>query len=118
MTKILNIAVDAMGGDGSPKKTIDGIIHHSENTKNINLTWAVLDIKRLIKQYTNNVYAIVTHNNKIILLKILKNEIIESDKNLYVSFYNNKSLKFIDYNDIFITPNKYLDNKENFVFGV
>ena len=25
MTKILNIAVDAMGGEGSPKKTIDGI---------------------------------------------------------------------------------------------
>ena len=31
MTKILNIAVDAMGGEGSPKKTIDGIIHHSKN---------------------------------------------------------------------------------------
>ena len=25
MTKILNIAVDAMGGEGSPKKAIDGI---------------------------------------------------------------------------------------------
>ena len=36
MTKILNIAVDAMGGEGSPKKTIDGIIHHSKSTKNIN----------------------------------------------------------------------------------
>ena len=34
MTKILNIAVDAMGGEGSPKKTIDGIIHHSKSTKN------------------------------------------------------------------------------------
>ena len=36
MTKILNIAVDAMGGEGSPKKTIDGIIQHSQSTKNIN----------------------------------------------------------------------------------
>ena len=36
MTKILNIAVDAMGGEGSPKKTIDGIIHHSKSTKNTN----------------------------------------------------------------------------------
>ena len=36
MTKILNIAVDAMGGEGSPKKTIDGIIHHSKKAKNIN----------------------------------------------------------------------------------
>ena len=36
MTKILNIAVDAMGGEGSPKKTIDGIIQHSKSAKNIN----------------------------------------------------------------------------------
>ena len=28
MNKIIKIAVDAMGGDGSPKKVIDGIIHH------------------------------------------------------------------------------------------
>jgi glycerol-3-phosphate acyltransferase PlsX len=35
MNKIIKIAVDAMGGDGSPKKVIDGIIHHSKNNKNI-----------------------------------------------------------------------------------
>ncbi|MDB4250687.1 phosphate acyltransferase PlsX [Candidatus Pelagibacter sp.] len=34
MNKIINIAVDAMGGDGSPKKVIDGIIHHFKNNKN------------------------------------------------------------------------------------
>ena len=28
MNKAIKIAVDAMGGDGSPKKVIDGIIHH------------------------------------------------------------------------------------------
>ena len=28
MNKVVKIAVDAMGGDGSPKKVIDGIIHH------------------------------------------------------------------------------------------
>ena len=33
MTKNLNIAVDAMGGEGSPKKVIDGIIHHSNQQK-------------------------------------------------------------------------------------
>ena len=27
MDDIIKIAVDAMGGDGSPKKVIDGIIH-------------------------------------------------------------------------------------------
>jgi glycerol-3-phosphate acyltransferase PlsX len=33
MNKIIKIAVDAMGGDGSPKKIIDGIIHHYQNNK-------------------------------------------------------------------------------------
>ena len=33
MNKIIKIAVDAMGGDGSPKKTIEGIIHHYKNNK-------------------------------------------------------------------------------------
>ena len=34
MNKIIKIAVDAMGGDGSPKKVIDGIKHHFKNNKN------------------------------------------------------------------------------------
>ena len=34
MNKIIKIAVDAMGGDGSPKKIIDGIIHHFKINKN------------------------------------------------------------------------------------
>ena len=35
MQKSIKIAVDAMGGDGSPKKVIDGIIHHHKNNTNI-----------------------------------------------------------------------------------
>ena len=34
MNKKIKIAVDAMGGDGSPKKVVDGIIHHFNNNKN------------------------------------------------------------------------------------
>jgi phosphate acyltransferase len=34
MNNVIKIAVDAMGGDGSPKKVIDGIIHHQKNEKN------------------------------------------------------------------------------------
>ena len=34
MTKAITIAVDAMGGDGAPKKIIDGITHHYKNNKN------------------------------------------------------------------------------------
>jgi glycerol-3-phosphate acyltransferase PlsX len=33
MDKAIKIAVDAMGGDGSPKKVIDGIIHHYKKNK-------------------------------------------------------------------------------------
>ena len=34
MSKIIKIAVDAMGGDNSPKKIIDGIIHHHKSNTN------------------------------------------------------------------------------------
>ena len=35
MSDMIKIAVDAMGGDGSPKKIIDGIIlNHSKNKNN------------------------------------------------------------------------------------
>ena len=34
MDNKIKIAVDAMGGDGSPKKIIDGIIHHFKKNKN------------------------------------------------------------------------------------
>ena len=35
MLDMIKIAVDAMGGDGSPKKVIDGIIlNHQSNKKN------------------------------------------------------------------------------------
>jgi len=34
MTKVIKIAVDAMGGEGSPKKIIDGVAHHFSKNKN------------------------------------------------------------------------------------
>ena len=34
MSKTIKIAIDAMGGDGSPKKIIEGINHHFKNNKN------------------------------------------------------------------------------------
>ena len=35
MLDLIKIAVDAMGGDGSPKKIIDGIVlNHSKNKNN------------------------------------------------------------------------------------
>ena len=35
MSEFIKIAVDAMGGDGSPKKVIDGIVHHHKSNKDI-----------------------------------------------------------------------------------
>jgi phosphate acyltransferase len=34
MNNIIKIAVDAMGGDGAPKKVVEGIIHHYKTNKN------------------------------------------------------------------------------------
>ena len=35
MNNAIKIAVDAMGGDSSPKKVVDGIIHHHQNNKDV-----------------------------------------------------------------------------------
>ena len=37
MDKNITIAVDAMGGDGSPKKVIDGIVITIKNLKMLNI---------------------------------------------------------------------------------
>ena len=68
MTKILNIAVDAMGGEGSPKKTIDGIIHHAQLTENINynIFGDEKEIKELLKDLGNNSFKIFDTKDKIL----------------------------------------------------
>ena len=53
MNKIIKIAVDAMGGDGSPKKIIDGIIHHFKNNKNT--FYQIFGDKVEILQHINNI---------------------------------------------------------------
>ena len=35
MSALIKIAVDAMGGDNSPKKIIDGIVHHHKSNKDV-----------------------------------------------------------------------------------
>ena len=35
MSEMIKIAVDAMGGDNSPKKIVDGIIHHHKSNKDV-----------------------------------------------------------------------------------
>ena len=52
MSKIIKIAVDAMGGDNSPKKIIDGIIHHHKS--NTNTFYQIFGDKEKIENYINN----------------------------------------------------------------
>ena len=52
MSDLIKIAVDAMGGDGSPKKTIDGIIHnHKSNQENF---FNIFGNKEIIMNYIDN----------------------------------------------------------------
>ena len=65
MSDLTKIAVDAMGGDGSPKKIIDGIIHnHKSNNNNFfrifgNKTEIDSHIKDKIHQ---DYYKVLIHN--------------------------------------------------------
>ncbi len=52
MTKLIKIAVDAMGGDNSPKKVIDGIIHnHQKNKENF---YKIFGDKNEISKHLDN----------------------------------------------------------------
>ncbi len=52
MSKMIKIAVDAMGGDGSPKKVIDGVIHNHNLNKDI--FYKIFGIKDEISKLIKN----------------------------------------------------------------
>jgi len=52
MSKIIKIAVDAMGGDNSPKKIVDGINHHYKS--NTNTFYQIFGDKEKIQNYIND----------------------------------------------------------------
>ena len=82
MTKILNIAVDAMGGEGSPKKTIDGIMHHSKSSKNINynIFGDGKEIRELIKHIKDRgVGVLITDHNVKETLELIDRAYIMHD---------------------------------------
>ena len=72
MLNFVNIAVDAMGGDGSPKKVIDGIVHNN-------------------KSYKDNFYKIF--GNKDQILPLLKNKI---DSKFYEIIHTENFVKSTD----------------------
>ena len=68
MSETIKIAVDAMGGDGSPKKIIDGIIHnHKSNNENFFKIFGDENeiLKHIDKRINKNYYQIVHTNNVV-----------------------------------------------------
>ena len=68
MSKLITIAVDAMGGDSSPKKIIDGIAHHFD--KNRNSFYQIFgdknQINKFIPKYLNNECYEIIHTNEVV----------------------------------------------------
>ena len=52
MHNLIKIAVDAMGGDGSPKKIIDGLIHN--NKQNKENFFRIFGKKKIIENHLNS----------------------------------------------------------------
>ena len=65
---MIKIAVDAMGGDGSPKKVIDGILHNHLSNKNIffKIFGDKSQITKLINGKINNEFFQIVHTDKIV----------------------------------------------------
>ncbi len=68
MSDLIKIAVDAMGGDGSPKKIIDGIILNNKFNKNIfyKIFGDQNQIVELIKNKIDNKFYEIIHTDKVI----------------------------------------------------
>jgi len=68
MSDLIKIAVDAMGGDGSPKKIIDGIIHN-HNLNNKNFFFIFGDQKKIASYLDDKIskdfYKIIHTNNVV-----------------------------------------------------
>ncbi len=68
MSDSIKIAVDAMGGDGSPKKVIDGIVYNHKNNKEnfFKIFGDKNEISRFLdNKIDKNYYEIINTNNKV-----------------------------------------------------
>tara|TARA_B100000902_G_scaffold371519_1_gene397645 strand:+ start:1234 stop:2232 length:999 start_codon:yes stop_codon:yes gene_type:complete len=68
MSEMIKIAVDAMGGDNSPKKIIDGIIHNHQSNKNN--FYKIFGNKKVIEnliglKINNNNFEVINTLNKV-----------------------------------------------------
>ena len=63
MTKAITIAVDAMGGDNSPKKIVEGINLHYKKSKNI--FYKIFGDSEKIKEINNTLLHIINPKLKL-----------------------------------------------------
>ena len=69
MTDLIKIAVDAMGGDGSPKKIIDGIVLNHQNNKELfyKIFGNELEIKDLINDKIDKKHYEIIHTKDVVM---------------------------------------------------
>ena len=68
MSELTKIAVDAMGGDGSPKKIIDGIIHSNKSNKKnfFKIFGNKIEVEPLIKNKLNEDFYEIVHTDNVV----------------------------------------------------
>ncbi len=68
MSDLIKIAVDAMGGDGSPKKVIDGIIHNkkTDNSNFFKIFGDQNEIKKHIEGKINDASYEIVHTSNVV----------------------------------------------------
>ena len=108
MSDLIKIAVDAMGGDGSPKKIIDGIIHHYKN--NNNTFYKIFGDKDIIDEILGN-----NLNKKAVLFSVagFNEHRLSSDKSITILINSKKvcdslSPKIVKWNE-----ERQQENQEN-----
>ena len=68
MSDLIKIAVDAMGGDSSPKKVIDGIVHYQQTHKNnfFKIFGDKNQIEELINEKISKEFYDITHTENLV----------------------------------------------------
>ena len=84
MTDLVKIAVDAMGGEGSPKKTMDGLVHNHLSKKN-NYYKIFGDKAKILIALNNSKCTLLTLN--ISSFSSLPNETFEASFNCCADFF-------------------------------
>ena len=99
MSDLIKIAVDAMGGDGSPKKIVDGIILNNKSNKNI--FYKIFgDQNQISKLIENKILCIYGENSDYVKEEYFKN---------FKNYFSNVSFQKIRDSGHFLHVEKAID---------